>query len=121
MLIVCCTKILPTFWFDVTYFQQAGQEKDKKNILEWTRDIVNHFWFSADVAKSVQEFMVCYDILYFNLILYLFQEDYIQPEATSSSPRRIFIVYIFYTATVPFEQSNCIDRILFCDIRSMAV
>ncbi|CAC5421377.1 unnamed protein product [Mytilus coruscus] len=35
----------------------AGQEKEKKCLLEWTRDIVNHFWYSADVSKSIQEFM----------------------------------------------------------------
>ena len=27
--------------------------------------------------------------VFFNLILYLFQEDYIQPEATSSSPQMV--------------------------------
>ncbi|XP_071141350.1 uncharacterized protein [Mytilus edulis] len=36
---------------------KAGQEKEKKCLLEWTRDIVNHFWYSADVSKSIQEFM----------------------------------------------------------------
>ena len=33
-------------------------------------------------------------MLLFNLILYLFQEDYIQPEATSSSPQCYYYVFI---------------------------
>ena len=30
--------------------------------------------------------------LYSNLILYLFYEDYIQPESTSSSPRKLYSI-----------------------------
>ncbi|CAC5418394.1 unnamed protein product [Mytilus coruscus] len=36
---------------------KAGQEKEKKCLLEWTRDIVNHFWYSADVSKYIPKFM----------------------------------------------------------------
>jgi hypothetical protein len=45
----------------------------------------------------------------FNLILYLFHENYIQPEATSSSPQQIIITYKNIQkmmATLP-TKTNC--------------
>lgn len=40
------------------YHFQAGQEKAKKPILQWTREIVNHFWFCSSVANTEEEFIV---------------------------------------------------------------
>lgn len=36
----------------------AGQEKTKRPLLQWTREIVNHFWFCADTAETENEFIV---------------------------------------------------------------
>lgn len=36
---------------------KAGQEKSKKPILQWTREIVNHFWFCSSVANTEEEFI----------------------------------------------------------------
>lgn len=36
---------------------KAGQEKQNKALLDWTRDVVNHYWYCADVSKSVDEFL----------------------------------------------------------------
>lgn len=36
---------------------QAGQEKTKHPLLQWTREIVNHFWFCADTAETENEFI----------------------------------------------------------------
>nr|XP_022309859.1 uncharacterized protein LOC111115422 isoform X3 [Crassostrea virginica] len=36
---------------------KAGQEKLKKAILQWTREVVNHFWYCASKANSEDEFI----------------------------------------------------------------
>lgn len=37
---------------------QAGQEKGNKSLLDWTRDVVNHYWYSAEISKTTDEFLV---------------------------------------------------------------
>ena len=39
---------------------QAGHEKLKKPILQWTREVVNHFWYCASKANSEDEFIVIF-------------------------------------------------------------
>jgi hypothetical protein len=34
--------------------------KDQSEILPWISDIVNHFWYCAKQASSVDEFKVCF-------------------------------------------------------------
>jgi hypothetical protein len=50
----------------------------------------SYSWKPGNYAGMYTKDCAFYDIAYlvdlFNLILYLFHEDYIQPEATSSSP-----------------------------------
>ena len=37
---------------------QAGQDKQNKPLLEWSRDVVNHYWHCVDISGSVKEFKV---------------------------------------------------------------
>jgi hypothetical protein len=37
----------------------AGQNKDCRPLLQWSRDIVNHFWHACHLATDVDSFMVC--------------------------------------------------------------
>ena len=41
-----------------SYFNRLCRKKNKKSLLDWTRDVVNDFWYSADVSNPAQEFMV---------------------------------------------------------------
>ncbi|CAG2234628.1 unnamed protein product [Mytilus edulis] len=34
---------------------KAGQEKGNKSLLDWTRDVVNHYWYSAEISKTTDE------------------------------------------------------------------
>eukprot|EP00105_Crassostrea_gigas_P038421 XP_019922569.1 PREDICTED: uncharacterized protein LOC105327681 [Crassostrea gigas] len=36
---------------------KAGQEKTKKPLLQWTREVVNHFWYCSASANTVEEFI----------------------------------------------------------------
>ena len=36
----------------------CAEKKNKKSLLEWIRDVVNDFWYSADVSNPLKEFMV---------------------------------------------------------------
>ena len=35
-----------------------GQEKENKELLVWVKDIVNHYWHTAEVGKTVEKFLV---------------------------------------------------------------
>ncbi|XP_061167506.1 uncharacterized protein LOC133176400 [Saccostrea echinata] len=35
----------------------VGQETDKKELLNWTKDIMNHFWYSAQISETYEEFI----------------------------------------------------------------
>ncbi|XP_052694407.1 uncharacterized protein LOC128172674 [Crassostrea angulata] len=36
---------------------QAGQEKTKKPLLSWAREVVNHFWFCSATANTEEDFI----------------------------------------------------------------
>ena len=38
----------------------AGQNKECRGLLEWSRDVINHFWYSCSCATDVDSFMVSY-------------------------------------------------------------
>lgn len=38
---------------------QAGQEKNCRELQTWSKDIVNHFWYTCKTADNLDEFMVC--------------------------------------------------------------
>ncbi|XP_055999261.1 uncharacterized protein LOC125649364 [Ostrea edulis] len=38
----------------------AGQSKECRPLLEWSRDIINHFWHACSLATDVDSFMVCF-------------------------------------------------------------
>ncbi|XDV26163.1 hypothetical protein PO909_029940, partial [Leuciscus waleckii] len=44
--------------------RRAGVIKDQSEILPWIKDIVNHFWYCAKQASSVEEFKVKKDYSY---------------------------------------------------------
>uniref|UniRef100_K1RCR5 Uncharacterized protein n=1 Tax=Magallana gigas TaxID=29159 RepID=K1RCR5_MAGGI len=35
----------------------VGQEKSKKDLLSWTKDVVNHYWFTASISNTKEEFI----------------------------------------------------------------
>nr|XP_022301675.1 uncharacterized protein LOC111109742 [Crassostrea virginica] len=35
----------------------AGQNKECRGLLEWSRDVINHFWYSCSCATDVDSFM----------------------------------------------------------------
>ena len=45
---------------NVNYFHQVAHEKHSKNqpLLEWTKDLVNHFWYRADICNTQEEYIV---------------------------------------------------------------
>ena len=45
---------------NVNYFDQVAHEKHSKNqpLLEWTKDLVNHFWYTADICNTQEEYIV---------------------------------------------------------------
>jgi hypothetical protein len=36
----------------------AGQAKECRSLTDWSRDIVNHFWFTCSSARDRDTFMV---------------------------------------------------------------
>ncbi|KAF0022185.1 hypothetical protein F2P81_025564 [Scophthalmus maximus] len=42
--------------------RRAGEMKDQSELLPWIRDIVNHFWYFAKQASSVEEFKRLFQI-----------------------------------------------------------
>ena len=45
---------------NVHYFHQVAHEKHSKNqpLLEWTKDLVNHFWYTAEICNTQEEYIV---------------------------------------------------------------
>nr|XP_022344857.1 uncharacterized protein LOC111137607 isoform X2 [Crassostrea virginica] len=35
---------------------KAGQEKKNQGLLAWTKDVVNHFWYTAQISSSIEDF-----------------------------------------------------------------
>lgn len=35
---------------------KAGQDKKNKGLLAWTKDVVNHYWYTAQISSSVEDF-----------------------------------------------------------------
>lgn len=46
--------LFPLFCFPL----QAGQDKQCKQLVGWTRHIMNHFWYAAEEAKTYNQFIV---------------------------------------------------------------
>lgn len=43
----------------IFYFtSQAGQDKNCRELQKWSKDIVNHFWYTCKIANDLDEFMV---------------------------------------------------------------
>lgn len=43
----------------------AQEQKTNRPLLEWSRDVVNHFWHCADISKTTEEFVgIWYGILH---------------------------------------------------------
>lgn len=40
--------------------QVAQEQKTNRPLLEWSRDVVNHFWHCADISKTKEEFVVSF-------------------------------------------------------------
>ncbi|XP_078329915.1 uncharacterized protein LOC111101498 [Crassostrea virginica] len=58
---------------------RAGQEKLKKPILQWTREVVNQFWFCASKANSEDEFIS----MWFGVINHVvYEHEWILPYRT---------------------------------------
>lgn len=49
----------------------AGQNKECRELLEWSRDIVNHFWYSCSYATDVDSFMVSRYLFVLHLVYLL--------------------------------------------------
>lgn len=41
----------------------TGQKKKCRELLQWSKDIINHFWYSCSYASNVGSFMVCWFLL----------------------------------------------------------
>lgn len=39
-------------------FSQAGQDKKNQELLVWTKDVVNHYWYTAKTCNSIDTFKV---------------------------------------------------------------
>jgi hypothetical protein len=39
-------------------FTKAGQEKKNKGLLDWTKDVVNHYWYTAQTCTTKEDFVV---------------------------------------------------------------
>ena len=40
------------------FYVQAGQQKSCSILLQWDRDICNHFWYYCKIAGTYYEFLV---------------------------------------------------------------
>lgn len=48
-----------SFEISIFYFtSQAGQDKNCRELQKWSKDIVNHFWYTCKIANDLDEFMV---------------------------------------------------------------
>lgn len=52
-----CLKFSPWYVF-FCFFLQAGQQRGCKELLNWTKDICNHFWHCCKSAETYEEFFV---------------------------------------------------------------
>lgn len=58
-----------TFWMNfsksnilkiILKLQVTQEQKTNRPLLEWSRDVVNHFWHCADISKTTEEFVVSF-------------------------------------------------------------
>lgn len=38
---------------------KAGQEKKNKGLLDWTKDVVNHYWYTAQTCTTKEDLLGC--------------------------------------------------------------
>lgn len=55
-----CTSLRYKYIDILIFISQVAQKKGNNILLDWCKDIVNHFWFSCREANTYEEFVVSY-------------------------------------------------------------